>query len=164
MSERQTTDDTPLAVAGCLVFDELGRLLLLKRHSAGLGGGRWAVPGGKQEPGEAAAAAVRREVAEETSIVTGVVECLGRHEIRMPHGPVRMKTYKTVVPSDTAVTLNPEEHEAFRWFELPELLTAEGVIWALPTMLRDFGLIEELEVDPTLADGSTAMLRELKTR
>lgn len=38
--------DTPLRVAGCLVFDDLGRLLLLKRHPDDFGGGKWGVPGG----------------------------------------------------------------------------------------------------------------------
>ncbi|HJQ08570.1 MAG TPA: NUDIX hydrolase [Candidatus Saccharimonadales bacterium] len=159
MTERlESMGDTPLQVAGCLVFDELGRLLLLKRHPDDFGGGKWGVPGGKQEPDEDPTATVMREIFEETGITIEAVEHLGIHEIHMPHGLVHMKTFRATVPEGTPVTVNPEEHEMHRWFELSELVSADDVIWALPTTLRDFGLMKEVGVDPTLADGSTVLL------
>lgn len=159
MTERlENMGNTPLPIAGCLIFDEAGRILLLKRHPDDFGGGKWGVPGGKQEPGEDPAATVVREIFEETGIRAETIEHLGTHEIRMPHGSVRMKTFRATVPEGTPVNLNPEEHEAHRWFEVPELVTVDDIIWALPTTLLDFGLIEKFDTDPTLADGSTALL------
>jgi 8-oxo-dGTP diphosphatase len=64
---------------GALVHDERGRLLLVRRaHPPAQG--TWSLPGGRVEPGEDDAAAVVREVAEETGLrvepgpVAGVVE------------------------------------------------------------------------------------------
>lgn len=100
----------------------------------------------------------RREIFEETGIAATQIERLGAHEIQMPHGAVVMNTFKVVVPDGTQIVVNPEEHEAYRWFELPELLAAPDIIWALPTTLRDFGFIAELGHDHTLLDGSSCTL------
>lgn len=50
-----------VAVAG-------GRLLLVRRAPGRSGGGRWAVPGGRVEPGEPVRAAVVRELREEAGL------------------------------------------------------------------------------------------------
>lgn len=78
----------------------------------------------------------------------------------MPHGTVHMTSFKTLVPSDTDVTIGPAEHHALTWLEPPKLLSHPGLLWGTPTILKDFGLLK-LELDPTLADGSKAILLEL---
>lgn len=55
-----------LGVAG-LVFDELGRVLLVQRKNSP-GKGEWHIPGGKLEPGETLEACCIREVYEETHL------------------------------------------------------------------------------------------------
>ncbi len=58
---------TPVVAVGAIVFDDAGRVLLVRRGrppSAGL----WSVPGGKVEGGETLAAAIVREVLEETGL------------------------------------------------------------------------------------------------
>jgi 8-oxo-dGTP diphosphatase len=75
-----------LAVAAICLRD--GRLLLVKR-GRGAAAGRWAVPGGKVKFGEGLAAAVRRELREETGLdgtvgpLCGIAERLteGRHYV-----------------------------------------------------------------------------------
>ena len=53
-----------------------GRVLVARRpHGAHLAGA-WEFPGGKVEPGEAPAAAARRELREETGLTDGVLEAL----------------------------------------------------------------------------------------
>ncbi len=52
---------------GALVHDDEGRLLVVRRGRAP-GRGQWSVPGGRVEPGESDAAAVEREVLEETGL------------------------------------------------------------------------------------------------
>ncbi|MEZ4401760.1 MAG: NUDIX domain-containing protein [Kofleriaceae bacterium] len=59
-----------VAVAG-VVFDDAGRVLLIERGRPP-GVGLWTVPGGRVEHGEALAAAVAREVAEETGVAVDV--------------------------------------------------------------------------------------------
>jgi mutator protein MutT len=52
---------------GAVIFDEEGRVLLVRRGKPPLEGA-WTLPGGRTEPGETAEAAVVREVLEETGL------------------------------------------------------------------------------------------------
>ncbi len=152
-------DKQPLPVASCLLFDESGHILLLKRQAAKQGGGLWAVPGGKIEPAEDAATTMRREVFEESGLQLDNADFLGVHELRMPHGVVHMTTFKATTPS-TVVAIKPDEHSAFGWFAPQQLLTTPRIIWGLPSTLRDFGLMPDFGADPTLRDGSQIILLE----
>jgi 8-oxo-dGTP diphosphatase len=58
----------PTVAVGAFVFDDAGRVLLVQRGRPP-GAGLWTVPGGKVELGESLAAAVEREVREETGLV-----------------------------------------------------------------------------------------------
>jgi len=149
--------DSPLQIACCLIFDDQNRLLLLRRHTKDLGGGLWATPGGRQEPDEDPLTTALREVKEETGLELKEATYLGTHELRMPHGAVHMQTFHAVVKGDSLIVIDPQEHEAYQWFVMTDLLTAEKLIWGLPTTLLDFKLIEPFEIDPTLADGSCAI-------
>lgn len=152
----------PLNIVCCLVFDNENRVLLLRRHSEDLGGGLWATPGGKQEPNEEPYTTAMREVKEETGLDLKGLRYLGEHELRMPHGVAHMKTFTANVIGNESIVIDPEEHEEHQWFDIADLLEAENIIWGLPTTLLDFGLIETFEKDPTLADGSEAILLELQ--
>lgn len=154
----------PLVIVSCLVFDAQNRLLLLRRHSEDLGGGMWAAPGGKQEPGEEPRVAVIRETQEETGLAIGEADYLGAHELRMPHGTVHMKTFAAQVGGNEEVIINKDEHETHAWFDTSSLLNTENIIWGLPSTLRDFALVDPFDHDPTLADGSQAILLELANR
>jgi 8-oxo-dGTP pyrophosphatase MutT (NUDIX family) len=61
-----------LAVAGALVFDADGRLLLHRRDDNGL----WSTSGGAVEPGESLEETARRELREETGLEAGRLRLL----------------------------------------------------------------------------------------
>src|ERR1700728_1571336 len=62
------------ALAGCVLLDQWGRILLLHRRDPCE---QWELPGGKIEPGEAADVAACREVREELGVVVGDTKELG---------------------------------------------------------------------------------------
>lgn len=162
MKERlQAWGDTKIIpIAGLFAFNEEGELLLLQRHSEDLGGGQWGTPGGRLEGGENAETAVLREVGEETGIKSIQVKCLGAHLISMPHGAVRMTSFTATIPCNTPITIDAMEHHAYAWFRREGLLDEDNLLWGIPSILRDFGLLDDFAEDPTLADGSSVRLLE----
>ena len=68
---------------GAVIKDAQGRLLLIKRGHAP-GAGRWSLPGGRIEPGETDAQALRREMQEETGLLVEVGALIGT--VRRPAG------------------------------------------------------------------------------
>jgi 8-oxo-dGTP diphosphatase len=72
---------------GAVVFDDAGRLLLIRRVNEP-GRGRWSVPGGRVKAGETDDHAVIREVAEETGLAVEIVRRLGDVQRRAPGGAV----------------------------------------------------------------------------
>ena len=72
------THGSPLVpCVGALAFDPNGRLLLVKRANDP-GRGLWSLPGGRVEPGEDDAAALVREMIEETGLVVEPGALVGR--------------------------------------------------------------------------------------
>lgn len=59
-----------LVVAACALIDRSGRVLLSRRPEGKAHAGKWEFPGGKCEEGEAAPAALIRELREELGIDT----------------------------------------------------------------------------------------------
>lgn len=63
-----------VVVAGVLIFDETGRVLLQHRYD-----GHWGIPGGAMELGESLEETARREVREETALELGTLTMVAVH-------------------------------------------------------------------------------------
>ncbi len=153
-------DTKIIHIVGVFAFNEHNELLLLQRHSDDLGGGQWGTPGGRIEPDEDEDNAMKRELFEETAIQGLKLSALGSHLIRMPHGAVHMTSYHLIVPKNTDIKLDPDEHHAYAWFSLDGLLDEDNILWGVPSVLRDYELFKDFDIDPTLSDGSSVELLE----
>lgn len=116
----------PVATVGALVFNDAGEVLVVRTHKWS---NRWGIPGGKIKRGEAAEAALRRELLEETALeVTDirfvlVQDCIGSREFyRDAHFVLLNYTCRVAGPAD--VRLN-DEAQAFRWLAPSEALRLE---------------------------------------
>lgn len=89
--------DRPQLAVGAVVRDAGGRLLVVRRGRAPARG-RWTLPGGRVEGGEALTVAVAREVAEETALRVDVGPLVGVHElVTADHHVVILDFHATVV-------------------------------------------------------------------
>lgn len=127
----------PVLAVGAVVVDH-DRLLLVRRGQAPARG-RWAVPGGRVERGEAIAAAVTRELREETGLeglcgpLLGVVERIDEdhHFVILDHEVTLVGGGEPVAGDDAAEV---------EWVELAALDQrdlAEGML----ELLSDAGII-----------------------
>lgn len=118
---------------GAVVFDDVGRLLLVKRANPPAQG-RWSLPGGRQEQGESARDGVVREVLEEAGIVVSVAREVGTIEREAPTGDTYViRDFLCEVVDSTDVTAGDDAADA-RFFDIAaieDLPTSEGLLEAL---------------------------------
>lgn len=118
---------------GAIVFDDRGRLLLVKRaHPPAQG--QWSLPGGRQESGESAADGVVREVREETGLEVRVEREVGTVQRQAPSGDTYViRDFVCTAPKTDAVVAGDDAADA-RFVEIAELGgldTSEGLLDAL---------------------------------
>ncbi|WP_433219226.1 NUDIX hydrolase [Microtetraspora malaysiensis] len=117
---------------GAIVRDPVGRLLLVRRgHPPGEG--LWSLPGGRVEPGESDAEAVRRELREETGL-DGAVGALAGTVLRAGPAGVTYEIHDYLVTAaDGRLTPGDDAADA-RWCapaELVRLPLTDGLVDAL---------------------------------
>ena len=117
---------------GAVIFDEAGRLLLVRRAREP-GQGHWSVPGGRVESGETDTQAVMREVAEETGLMVEIVRLLGNVQRQAPGAAVfDIYDYCCRV---TGGTLRPgDDADDARWCDGQALATLPVVTGLIETL------------------------------
>ena len=105
-----------IAVGAVVVKD--GRLLMIQRRNEP-GAGLWSLPGGRVEQGEYLAAALQREVAEETGLTVEVRDLVGILEVVGDPHYVILDYYAEV--TEDAEPVAADDVSDVRWVPLDEV-------------------------------------------
>jgi 8-oxo-dGTP diphosphatase len=103
-----------------------GAILVTRRPDRAQERGKWEFPGGKVEPGEAEAVALRREIAEELGCEIAVAQLLLRHAHRYPELDVELAFYAGSFPTGAE----------------PRPIGVAEIAWAAPGTLPSYDFLE----------------------
>ena len=144
-------------VAAVLSRDD-GRFLLGQRPAGKVYAGYWEFPGGKIEPGEAAPAALRRELHEELGIE---VECAYpwlTRDYDYAHAAVRLRFFRVVRWTGTP---HGRENQRFAW-QFPDAISVDPLLPANAPILRALRLPSVYAISNAAERGERDFLSRLE--
>ena len=110
------TQRKPVQVAVGVLLDAQGRFLLTSRPPGKVYAGYWEFPGGKLEPGETVAQALRRELHEEIGVVIADAQPWRQELVDYPHALVELNFCRV---TRWVGELQMREGQEFAWQQLP---------------------------------------------
>jgi 8-oxo-dGTP diphosphatase len=108
-----------IQLAGCIIKDEQGRVLLLHRNTSKLR--QWEIPGGKLESGERPAEAAARELREEMGVEVEVRRRLGTQSFVQDGCTMVYTWFLARIRSGTPQALETHTHDEFRYLPIADL-------------------------------------------
>lgn len=120
-----------MEVVCAVIWNDDGRVLAAQRPPDKAQGGRWEFPGGKIEPGEAAEAALIREIEEELGCTLRVGDAMSPVDHPYPGGVIRLRPFCSVIASGRP---HAREHSALRWVDARESADLEWAPADLPIL------------------------------
>lgn len=133
------TGSEAIPCVGAVVFDDSGRLLLIRRANPPAQG-TWSLPGGRVEPGESSEDAVVRELHEETGLSGILVREVGSVERAAPGGGTYViRDFLLSVPGSPAPLAGDDASDA-GWFS-PTEVRALSTSPDLVEVLTGWGLL-----------------------
>jgi 8-oxo-dGTP diphosphatase len=140
----------PVEVAVAVFLRPDGTTLLARRPAGKVYAGYWEFPGGKVEPGEPMAAALRREIREELGVeIERALPWITRVFV-YPHATVRLHFHRVVSwRGDPA----PLEHDALSWqppgsVSVEPLLPANGPVFRGLSLPPEYAITGGSDADP----------------
>ncbi len=134
------TYEKPSVTVDCVVFDDRGRLLLIRRRNPPFAG-QFALPGGFVDPGETTEAAARRELAEETGLQARDLRLVGVYSKpgRDPRGWTISIAYLVTTEEGAPQAGDDAAEVEFRsdWRELPLAFDHSEIVRDAVTMRAD---------------------------
>jgi len=150
----------PVDVAVAVLIRSDGAVLLAQRPASKVYSGYWEFPGGKIEPGEPVAEALRREIREELGIEIERAYPWITRIFTYPHATVRLHFYRV-----TAWLGEPRalEHHAIAW-QRPEAVEVTPLLPANGPVLRSLLLPAEYAITRAAELGVEPFLSRLEAR
>jgi len=149
-----------IEVAAAVLQRPDGAFLLAQRPAGKVYAGYWEFPGGKIEPGEAAAAALARELHEELGIDIGEPYPWLTRVYTYPHGTVRLQFFRVY---EWKAEPHPREDQAISW-QQPGAGMAAPMLPANAPILAALALPDEYAVTNAAQYGMAGMLSRLERR
>ena len=109
----------PIYLAGCIILDDYGRLLLIHRREGEFG--HWELPGGKIEDEETAEEAAVRELKEELDVDVNLIGALGSEVFEDGDFAVHYQWFQAVISGGRLRVVETDKHDDFDYFELEDL-------------------------------------------
>lgn len=110
-----------IQLAGCVILDDYGRILLLHRNtSTHL---HWELPGGKIEPDELPEQTAQREIAEELGVPVRLVKSLGSGAFEEGEKEFQYTWFRAVVVHGEPAIKEPRTFDDLDYFELEDMLS-----------------------------------------
>ena len=108
-----------IELAGCVILDEYGRMLLLHRSTGNFT--HWELPGGKVERYETAEEAAVRELEEELSVQVRLTSSLGSDTFEEADQEYNYHWFQAVIEGGELSIAEPDNYDDFDFFELEDL-------------------------------------------
>jgi len=110
---------TKIQLAGCVILDDYGRILLIHRSAAART--QWELPGGKLEPDELPEDAAEREVAEELGVSIRLVKPLGYGAFEEGEKVFHYTWFQAAVTHGEPAIQESQSFDDLDYFELEDL-------------------------------------------
>lgn len=108
-----------LKLAGCVIKDEQGKILLIHRNTSNRQ--QWEIPGGKVEEAEDSMHAAARELQEELGVEVKIDKLLGEKEFTEAARVMRYSWYQSKIISGNPKIMEPGIFDDMRYFHISEM-------------------------------------------
>lgn len=108
-----------MKLAGCIIKDKRGRILLLHRNTADWQ--HWEIPGGKIETGEKAEETAVRETKEEVCVDVEIIRLLGRQTFKEKDYKLDYAWYEAKIVNGKVEAGEPEIFDEVKYFAVGEM-------------------------------------------
>jgi len=108
-----------IELAGCIIKDEQGRILLMHRNDGRYD--HWEIPGGKIEPDESPEAAAVREIKEELDIKVEIQEKLGEKKFIDRGQKLHYTWFSAKITDGESKVAEPQKFDDLHYFSPTEM-------------------------------------------